>query len=460
MPGLRRGAHADRSRPGTAAPARSGARRRSCRPFYGACFPLASRGNLHAWLGADSTSSPNAASASGSTRSRGDARDRRARAAHGRGRGRRRHLEPDDLREGALVGRLVRRPAPRRARRRRPTRRRSSSSSRPRTCAEPATSCAGRGRTRARRRLRLDRGRSRYRVRPGRVLRAGDAAARARRPAERLREDSRHRAGPRRDRGLHRRRPLDQRHAHLLARAPRRRRRGVRARARAARRGRRRPAPVASVASFFVSRVDTEADRRLDELGRDDLQGKLAIANAKLAYQPYLDVFSGARWEALAAAGAQRAALPVGVDVDQEPRVPRRALRRGADRAGHGEHDAARDDRRLPGSRRGPRDTLPRASTRRARCSTSSPRPVSTTTTWSRRSSAKASRSSRTRSGSCWTASRRSARRSSSDAAVPALKPPVAQPLAASLRVGWRPEHRCVMAVVSAASGSVVLAPL
>jgi transaldolase len=61
-----------------------------------------------------------------------------------------------------------------------------------------------------------------------------------------------------------------------------------------------------SVASFFVSRVDTEADRRLDELGRPELQGKLAIANAKLAYQQYLEVFSGERWEPLAAAGARR----------------------------------------------------------------------------------------------------------------------------------------------------------
>ena len=65
------------------------------------------------------------------------------------------------------------------------------------------------------------------------------------------------------------------------------------------------PAPVASVASFFVSRVDTEADRRLEELGRAHLQGKLAVANAKLAYQQYLDVFSGPRWERLASAGAR-----------------------------------------------------------------------------------------------------------------------------------------------------------
>jgi transaldolase len=64
------------------------------------------------------------------------------------------------------------------------------------------------------------------------------------------------------------------------------------------------PRPVASVASFFVSRVDTEADRRLEEVGRADLAGKLAVANAKLAYQTYLDVFSGERWKTLAAAGA------------------------------------------------------------------------------------------------------------------------------------------------------------
>jgi transaldolase len=65
------------------------------------------------------------------------------------------------------------------------------------------------------------------------------------------------------------------------------------------------PTHVASVASFFVSRVDTEADRRLAEIGREDLQGKLAVANAKLAYEQYLEVFSGPRWEALAAAGAR-----------------------------------------------------------------------------------------------------------------------------------------------------------
>jgi transaldolase len=65
------------------------------------------------------------------------------------------------------------------------------------------------------------------------------------------------------------------------------------------------PSKLASVASFFVSRVDTEADKRLDEKdGVDDLKGKLAIANAKLAYQTYRELFSGERWQRLADAGA------------------------------------------------------------------------------------------------------------------------------------------------------------
>jgi transaldolase len=64
------------------------------------------------------------------------------------------------------------------------------------------------------------------------------------------------------------------------------------------------PGRVHSVASFFVSRVDSETDRRLVARGRDDLRGRLAIANAKLAYQQYKELFSGVRWDALAARGA------------------------------------------------------------------------------------------------------------------------------------------------------------
>src|SRR5438874_8423893 len=67
------------------------------------------------------------------------------------------------------------------------------------------------------------------------------------------------------------------------------------------------PATVHSVASFFVSRVDTETDKRLDAIGgHDELKGKLGIANAKLAYQNYLEVFSGTRWEAVASKGATK----------------------------------------------------------------------------------------------------------------------------------------------------------
>jgi transaldolase len=67
------------------------------------------------------------------------------------------------------------------------------------------------------------------------------------------------------------------------------------------------PSTITSVASFFVSRVDTETDKRLDDLGApEELKGRLAVANARLAYQYYKDAFSGQRWEALATAGARK----------------------------------------------------------------------------------------------------------------------------------------------------------
>ncbi len=65
---------------------------------------------------------------------------------------------------------------------------------------------------------------------------------------------------------------------------------------------------VASVASFFVSRFDTEADRRLTEIGSDDalaLRGKTAIANARAAYGHFLEEFGSSRYEALAAHGGR-----------------------------------------------------------------------------------------------------------------------------------------------------------
>ena len=67
------------------------------------------------------------------------------------------------------------------------------------------------------------------------------------------------------------------------------------------------PATVHSVASFFVSRVDTETDERLAAIGSHaELEGKLGIANAKLAYQHYLEAFSTPRWERLARKGATK----------------------------------------------------------------------------------------------------------------------------------------------------------
>ena len=65
---------------------------------------------------------------------------------------------------------------------------------------------------------------------------------------------------------------------------------------------------VASVASFFISRVDTEVDRRLEAIGSDEalaLRGRTAVAQAKLAYDLFRQRFSGPRWEALAARGAR-----------------------------------------------------------------------------------------------------------------------------------------------------------
>jgi transaldolase len=65
---------------------------------------------------------------------------------------------------------------------------------------------------------------------------------------------------------------------------------------------------IASVASFFVSRVDTEVDRRLDAIGTDEalaLRGRAAVAQAQLAYAQFADRFSGPRWQALAARGAR-----------------------------------------------------------------------------------------------------------------------------------------------------------
>ena len=115
------------------------------------------------------------------------------------------------------------------------------------------------------------------------------------------------------------------------------------------------PSRVPSVASFFVSRVDSR--------GRQAAGGYRAAGPAGQARDREREARLPAlprdvRGRALGLPGGKgraSAALPVGVHLDQEPRLPRRALRRGADRAGYRQHDADRDGARLPGSRRDPR---------------------------------------------------------------------------------------------------------
>jgi transaldolase len=62
---------------------------------------------------------------------------------------------------------------------------------------------------------------------------------------------------------------------------------------------------VASVASFFISRVDSAVDRELEAINGTDLLGEIAIANAKIAYSRFQEIFSGERWDRLAQAGAR-----------------------------------------------------------------------------------------------------------------------------------------------------------
>ena len=120
------------------------------------------------------------------------------------------------------------------------------------------------------------------------------------------------------------------------------------------------PKRVASVASFFVSRIDVAVDKQLDgkiaaasgdqKEQLEALKGKVAIANAKIAYQHYKKVIASERWKKLAAKGAQGAAAAVGLDRHQKQGLQRRSLRRGTDRPRHGQHRAARDDGCVPRS--------------------------------------------------------------------------------------------------------------
>lgn len=79
---------------------------------------------------------------------------------------------------------------------------------------------------------------------------------------------------------------------------------------------------VASVASFFVSRVDTLLDEELDKRGNQDLQGQIGIANAKMAYARYLTIFSSDRWQQLEQQGARPQRILYGSTSSKNPAQP------------------------------------------------------------------------------------------------------------------------------------------
>ena len=134
------------------------------------------------------------------------------------------------------------------------------------------------------------------------------------------------------------------------------------------------PHKVASVASFFVSRIDTLVDEALDkriaattdpaEKARlEKLKGKVAIANAKLAYQHYRKIYGDARWQRLAQQGAQSQRLLWASTGTKNKAYSDVLYVDELIGAGHGQHDAAGDDGRL--SR--PRPSARRASKRMSR---------------------------------------------------------------------------------------------
>ncbi len=79
---------------------------------------------------------------------------------------------------------------------------------------------------------------------------------------------------------------------------------------------------VASVASFFVSRLDSKADPLLKERGETDLLGELGVANAQLAYERFTQIFRGPRWDKLAAAGARVQRVLWGSTSTKDPSYP------------------------------------------------------------------------------------------------------------------------------------------
>ncbi len=114
---------------------------------------------------------------------------------------------------------------------------------------------------------------------------------------------------------------------------------------------------VASVASFFVSRIDGLVDPLLEKVigqGGDKadlaktVRGHVAIASAKMAYQLYKEMFGSDRFKTIGRPGSSCPAPPLGQHQHQEPGRERREIRGGTHRTGHGQHGAPRNPRRLP----------------------------------------------------------------------------------------------------------------
>ncbi len=178
------------------------------------------------------------------------------------------------------------------------------------------------------------------------------------------------------------------------------------------------PSRVHSVASFFVSRVDTEVDRRLDDgrhrRRRRTLRGQAAIAQAKLAYRLFRERFAGERWQRLAALGAHPQRPLWASTSTKNPAYPDTRYVDRPHRPGHRQHPARGHHRRVHRprhtgphhrhrSRRGRRGDAPprRRRHRHGRCRTrsgrrrASPPSMPRTSRCSRRSAAKADQLSR-----------------------------------------------------------------
>ena len=247
-----------------------------------------------------------------------------ARAADEGGRRRRRDDEPDDLPEGDLRGRRVRRAAARSCSRTEtdPKEIFLQLSARDVEAALDLLAHGARGERAGR--LRLVGGRPDARVRPRGDVRRGDAPARVARQAEPLREDPGDEARPRRDRGLHRAREEHQRDADLLApalhaRSSRRTCAGSSGSSRPAATRRRCTRSRASSSRVSTPRP-TSGSRRSARKEALALRGKLAIANAKLAYEHYQERVLPASAGSSSRARAQRRSAASG-------RRPRRRTR-------------------------------------------------------------------------------------------------------------------------------------